>query len=149
MNYQFKSTNKDLFSLHDCEATSAKLEDDKLTFYFPKGIFYCEYGDYWPNTAKAALEFEVEYLDEITFYLFKEKSKKRIVKEYTIEEVIEKINKKKWQIEFLYRYDGYNEVMYTVMVWFNKKPYSYEGQIFIRNKSETYYYDGRINDEDY
>ncbi len=143
MNYEFSSTAKENFSLHDCRATVADLKGNVLTFYFPEGIFYNEYEDCWPNTGPAAVKYVVEYLDEVTFYLFEERLCQKTVKEYTIQQLIEKINSQQWQLEFLYRYDGYREVMYTVDVWFNKKPWSYQGQLFIRNTSETFFWNIR------
>ncbi len=148
MNYKFESNNKECFSLHDCIVSKAKLEDNKLTLYFPKGIYYSEYGNYWPNTAEAAVEYTIEYLDEAYVYVFKETEKKRIVKEYTLEQLVKKINNKKWQLEFLYRYDGHKEIMHTVFIWFDKKPYSYEGQIFIGANSETFRWNPPVKLED-
>ncbi len=138
MKFKYKSTDKKCFSLHDCKATEADLKDNVLTFYFPEGIFYHEYADFWPNTGSGAVEYFIEYLDEVTFYLFEKSLNQKVVKEYNVSQLVDKINSKKWQLEFLYRYDGYKEVMFTVMVWFNRKPYSYEGQLFIRNVKETF-----------
>lgn len=78
MNYEFTSNDKECFSLHDCRADGAELTGDQLILYFTKGIFYNEYGDYWPNTGRAAVEFVIEHVDEITFYLFKEKGKRKL-----------------------------------------------------------------------
>jgi hypothetical protein len=138
MNYEFTSNNKDCFSLHDCRAVHVEIKDSCLTLYFPEGIFYSEYEDCWPNTGSAAVEYVFDDPEDIRFYLFKGKKKKKTVKEYSLKKLADKINSKKWQLEFLYRYDGYQEVVYTVSVWFNKKPWSYAGQIFIRNEGETF-----------
>lgn len=146
MNYEFTSNDKECFSLHDCRADGAELTGDQLILYFTKGIFYNEYGDYWPNTGRAAVEFVIEHVDEITFYLFKEKRKKKIVQEYTARQLVDKISSQKWQLEFLYRYDGYEQTMHSVMVCFDKRPYSYEGQLFIRFKSETFKWNSPVPD---
>ena len=148
MNYKFESNNKEHFSLHDCLVTKAKLEDNKLTLYFPEGIFYSEYGDHWPNTSKAAVEYVVDYLDEVYVYVFKKVGKKKVVKEYNVEQLVKKINSNKWKLEFLYRYDGYKEIMHTVFVWLDKKPYSYEGQLFIGTNSEKFRWNPPLESSD-
>ncbi len=138
MTYKYKSTDQKCFSLHDCRATRAELKENVLILYFPEGIFYRHYDDFWPNTGSGAVKYVIEHLDEVTFYLFEKRLNQRVVREYTIRQLVDKINSKQWQLEFLYRYDGYKEVMYTVEVWFNKKTYSYEGQLFIKNTKETF-----------
>ena len=40
MHYEYSSTDKKKFSLHDCRATSVELTDKQLFFCFPDGIFF-------------------------------------------------------------------------------------------------------------
>ena len=57
-----------------------------------------------------------------------------IREEYTIEEVAERINKKEWELEFGYQYDGFQELLHTGWLWQDQQPYSLECRIFIRTK---------------
>ena len=72
MSYRYNSTDKDKFSLHDCRSDHIELEDGRLTFFFPSGIFCTDYGDDWPNTSAASLEYNVDSMRGITFYAFRE-----------------------------------------------------------------------------
>lgn len=137
MQYEYSSTDKDGFSLHDCRATSAELMDERLLFRFPNGIFYEGYSDDWPNTGKAEVEFAIEPMRGVSVYLFAESEGKTVRKEYTIEQVIEKVNKHQWEIEFAYRYDGYEEVLYKCWIWENKGPWTYECELWIGTKEHT------------
>ncbi|MDD5935782.1 MAG: hypothetical protein PUC65_09510 [Clostridiales bacterium] len=137
MEYDLISTDKEKFSLHDCRTTSAKYEDGQLTLYFPNGIFFEDYSDDWPNTGNAAVEFLVDPMRGVSFYLFEECEGNVIRREYTMEQLIEKINNKEWELEFAYRYDGYQEILYMCWIWCNHEPYSYECQFFIGTKEEV------------
>lgn len=137
MTYENKSNDKNNFSLHDCRAESAKWEDNELTFYFPSGIFFREYGEDWSNTGSAAVKFEVDFLREADFFLFAKSGEQVMREEYSIDMLAEKINSKEWELEFAYRYDGYEEILYTCRVWFDKEPYCYEAQLFIGAKNEV------------
>ena len=137
MKYEYTSTDKDSFSLHDCRAVKAELIQNKLIFFFPDGIFFADYSDDWPNTGKAEVEFTIDRLRGVTVYLFKESEGQTIRHEYTLNAFIEKINKGEWELEFAYRYDGYQEILYRCWIWENHTPWTYECEIWIGTKENT------------
>ena len=137
MQYEHSSTNKSDFSLHDCRATSVELINDRLIFRFPDGIFFFEYSDDWPNTGKAEVEFRVDSMRGVTFYLFVESDGQTIRKECTLEQLIDKINTNEWELEFAYRYDGYEEVLYKCWIWRNHEPWTYECELWVGTKENT------------
>ena len=137
MQYDYTSTEKDRFSLHDCRATSASLRDDQLVFIFPDGIFFEEYSNDWPNTGKAEVEFTIDLLRGITVYQFIESDKQTIRTELDIKLLIEKINSKEWELEFLYRYDGYQQILYECWIWENIGTQTYECELWIGTKTDA------------
>jgi len=147
MKYEYTSTDQDSFSLHDCRAVKAELINNKLIFFFPDGIFFADYSDDWPNTGKAEVEFTIDHLRGVTVYLFKESEGQTIRQEYMLTECIEKINKGEWELEFAYRYDGYQEVLYRCWIWENHTPWTFECEIWIGTKQNTVFrWDSPKND---
>lgn len=137
MNYEHTSTDKDNFSLHDCRATAVELSDNHLIFCFPDGIFFVGYSNDWPNTGKAEVEFVIDPMRGVTVYLFKDMKEQTIREECQLNDLIEKINSGKWELEFAYRYDGYQEVLYKCWIWENDEPWTYECELWIGTKEDT------------
>ena len=55
---------------------------------------------------------------------------------------IEKVNSKEWELEFAYRYEGYQEVLHMCWIWQNGEPWTMEAQLFIGTKEpEIFCYD--------
>ncbi len=144
MQYEYVSTEKDKFSLHDCRAVSVEQVDDRLIFFFPDGFFYSEYSNDWPNTGKAEVEFVIDPMRGVTVYLFKESEAQTVREQYTLEQLIERINRGEWELEFAYRYDGYEEILYKCWIWENHTPWTYECELWIGTKEDMVFrWDGR------
>lgn len=137
MQYEYTSKDKDRFSLHDCRALSAGFSDGILTFRFPDGIFCADYSNDWPNTGKAQVEFTVDPMRGVCFYLFISAEGKTIRQEYTVEQLAEKINTHEWELEFAYRYDGFEEILYTGWIWAEQKPWTYECELWVGSREDT------------
>ena len=137
MPYEYTCKDKERFSLHDCRALSARLIDGRLVFQFPDGIFCADYSKDWPNTGKAEVSFTIDPMRGTSFYLFVEREGKTIREEYPIENLIEKINAQEWELEFAYRYDGYQEILYTGWIWSDHIPWTFECQLWIGTKEDT------------
>lgn len=137
MQYEHSSTDKDRFSLHDCRSTSAELINDRLIFSIPDGIFFDDYSDDWPNTGKAEVEFVIDPIRGVSVYLFTQSKGKTIRKEYTLKQLIKRVNRHKWELEFAYRYEGYEEVLYKCWIWEDHEPWSYECELWIGTKENT------------
>ena len=59
MQYEFSSTDKEKFSLHDCRSTYVERINERLIFRIPDGFFNSDYSDDWPNTGNAEVEFKM------------------------------------------------------------------------------------------
>ena len=134
MNYAFQSSDSGKFSLHDCIANQVIREGDRLTFRFPDGIYWDEYGSDWPNTGPAETEFIIDPMRGVSFFLFEKRGDITVRREYTPEEWVDRINRGEWELEFAYRYDGYEEILYVCWIWENGEPWSYEAQLWIGTK---------------
>ncbi|MCR4952273.1 MAG: hypothetical protein K6A40_13220 [Solobacterium sp.] len=139
MTFQYTDNDRDRFSLHDCRAQHIQLENDILTFTFPDGIWCEQYGQDWPNTGKAAVSFHVDQMRGTVLFVFHDENKKTIRTDYTLDELIRKVNAGEWELEFGYRYDGYQEILYRGWIWENHEPWTYECQLFIGTKEEAEY----------
>ena len=137
MRYGYSSIDKDRFSLHDCRAASTELKDEQLIFFFPDGFFFDDYSEDWPNTGKAEVEFTIDPMRGITVYQFIESNGQTIRKELTPEHLIDKINEGEWELEFAYRYAGYEEILYTCWIWQKHEPWSCECELWIGTKEKT------------
>ena len=137
LTYALSDTDKDKFSLHDCRAKKVVLDGNLLTFVFPDGIFFEEYGDDWPNTGPAELAYATE--GGVSVYLFEDMDGYEIRTAYTIEQLADKVNSGEWELEFAYQYDGFHEVFHTGWIWQEHEPWSRECQLFIGIKQDAVY----------
>ena len=137
MPYEYQSTEKERFSFHDCRAVSAEMIGERLIFRFPDGIFCEDYSDDWPNTGKAEVEFTLDPMRGVTFYLFVDSKGETLRREVAIDRLIEKLARHEWELEFAYRYDGYEEILYKCWIWENREPWSYEGELWIGTGENT------------
>ena len=137
MQYVFSSSDKEKFSLHDCRATSVELINDHLIFRLPDGFYCADHSKDWPNSGKAEIEFIIDPMRGVYLNLFVESDGQTIRKKYTIEQMVERINSQEWELEFAYRYDGYEEVLYNCWVWIKQAPWSYEAELWIGTKEDT------------
>lgn len=114
-------------SLHDCRATKVSFKNGNLSFLFTDGIFLVKDKKVL-KTGSARVKFYLENRDEddITIQVFKKKLNKIIREEWTLKKLIKGINKGKYELEFLYRYQGYNSMIFECWLWFDKKPYHME-----------------------
>ena len=137
MQYSYSSTDKDRFSLHDCLATAVELNGEHLIFTFPDGIFYDEYSNDWPNPGKAEVEFIIDRMRGVTVYEFIDEKGQTFRKEYSLEQLLEKINSAKWELEFAYRYDGYEEILYKCWIWEKSGQGTFECELWIGTKEDV------------
>ena len=85
MQYEFSSTDKEKFSLHDCRSTSVELINERLIFKIPDGFFNSDYSDDWPNTGRAEVEFKIDPMRGVCLYIFADSDGQTIRREYTLE----------------------------------------------------------------
>ncbi|MBP0970045.1 MAG: hypothetical protein J5744_07865 [Oscillospiraceae bacterium] len=104
MEFEKESRDREKFSLHDCRADRIEQKDRKLTFFFPGGIANSDLGNDWPNTGRAAVQFVLLEEDGICFYLFRDEDGKTVREQYSVKQLMQKLNSKEWELEFAYRY---------------------------------------------
>ena len=100
MQYEFSSTEKDKFSLHDCRSTSVELINQRLICKLPDGFFNVDYSDEWPNTGLAEVEFVIDPMRGAYLNIFVDSDGQTIRKDYTLDQLVEKINNSEWELEF-------------------------------------------------
>lgn len=140
MDYLYQKRDRLPFSLHDCLAKRIDREGSLLTFRFPDGIYHEEYGDDWPNTGKAAVSFTVDAFRGVTFHLFTDNNGLTVRQQIEADQLIEKVNAGIWELEFAYRYDGFQEIMYSCWLWQDEVPYCREAQLFIGIAEEPVFF---------
>ena len=129
MLFSYKGTDRERFSLHDCRAVSAELVEDRLTFTFPGGIFCADYGKDWPNTGAAAVEFALDPQRGSHVDLFRESGEETVRECLALEALTGKLNAGEWELEFLFRYDGYGEILYICYIWGLREPGCFEAHL--------------------
>ena len=85
MQYEFSSTDKGKFSLHDCRSNSVELINGRLIFKLPDGFFNADYSDDWPNTGSAEVEFAIDPMRGVYLNIFADSDGQTIRKEYTLD----------------------------------------------------------------
>lgn len=150
--YYDKNENDDI-SLHDCRATAVSLKNKKLAFTFPDGFFVCDQNKQNPYgktlcTDQSEIEFQI-LEEDVTVYIFSRKMGKTIREEWEIRDYIEKINDHTYELEFLYKYKGYQSMIFECMIWFNKKPYCKECVLMMRTEDITYRWNQLCEDREW
>lgn len=135
-------------SLHDCVAERAYFENGKLVFEFRDGFWIAP--DHPDSNLSEVVRTDfskVEYTLEdgadydVTVYVFKRSfGKKTVGSEWTVEELVDKINSGKCKLEFLYQYLDYSARMVECDLHFDKKPYHQECIMKISAPETRYYW---------
>ena len=147
MHYSHCDQNEQDLSLHDCVAERAYFENGRLGFEFPDGFWISP--DHPASdlsnlvrTDYSKVEYVLAFGDDcdVTVYVF-EKScfKKSIRTEWTVRELVDKINTGKCRLEFLYQYLDYNARIVECELKTDKKPYRKECLLKI-SAPEVHYY---------
>ena len=139
--YKHCEINDEHISLHDCHATNVTYEKGILTFCFDDGIWISSNTlNKTVRTDKACVKFYLETGEEcdVSIYVFEKKLKRTIRKELPISKLLDFINDKKYTLEFLYQYKGYNSRVIDCWLWSEKKPFHKECQMKIRIEKVEY-----------
>ena len=146
MDFSHSDRDEDLFSLHDCITDRACFEGKELRFEFPDGFWVLPHHpasdiDKVVRTDAAQVTYTLmdnEY--DVTIYVF-EKSifGQTVRKEWSVAELVDRINSGKCKLEFLYRYNqGDNNAILKCNVRVDKKPYFKDAWIEITYASVEY-----------
>lgn len=154
MNFSHCDHNEQCLSLHDCIAERAYLENGKLGFEFEDGFWVSPDHPESPLTNLVRTDFsKVEYTLEdggnydVTVYVLKRSfGKKTVGTEWTVRELVSKINAGECKLEFLYQYLGYNTRMVECELICHKKPYR-RGCIMKISAPEVSYYWNNLRED--
>ena len=160
MNFAHCDKDEKYLTLHDCVAERAYFENGKLGFEFNDGFWISPDHPESNLSELVRTDFsKVEYTLEdgedydVTVFVFKKSSyfkrfsyKKAIRIEWTIHELVNKINNGKCKLEFLYQYVDYNSRIVECELNFDKKPYRRECVIKISAPEVSYYWNNLRED---
>lgn len=145
--YKHCDNESTFISLHDCHATKVFFENGILRFVFQDGIWVSKEHSHnmtgkTVRTDVAEVEFFLEFGDEsdITVYVFEKKLNQTVRAEWELSRLIKSLNDKKYTLEFLYQYKGYNSMIIECWLWSDKKPYHRECELKLSLTDVKYYW---------
>lgn len=134
-------------SLHDCHAASILYENGVITFTFPDGIWVTnECPDnalkktVRTDMAEVQISLDLKSEDDITVYIFEERFRKTLRKEWKLSKLMEYVNHKKCTLEFLYQYKGYRSMIIECCLWSKRKPHHRECELKVSLQDIRYYW---------
>ena len=134
--YRYKVVNDEYVGLHDCRANKMAWNADVLSFYIPDGIWVWKTGE-TIKTKEAKVDFEIidKEIDGVDIYLFKKNRSGKVVREeWELNNFINAVNNGTFKLEFVYKYQGYQSVLYKCYVWFDRTPYHYECEMILHTE---------------
>ena len=112
--YRYKVVNDECVGLHDCRANKMAWNENVLSFYIPDGIWVWMTGE-TIKTKEAKVDFEIidKEIDGVDIYLFKKNRSGKVVREeWELNNFINAVNNGTFELEFLYKYQGYQSILY-------------------------------------
>ncbi len=154
MNFSHCDKDEKYLSLHDCVAEQAYFENGKLGFEFNDGFWISPDHPESNLSNLVRTDFsKVEYTladgrdYNVTVYVFKRSfGKKMTGSEWTLQELVNKINAGKCKLEFLYQYLDYHARMVECVLHFDKKPYHKRCIMKISSPEVSYYWNNLRED---
>lgn len=154
--FKHYDTDDNYISLHDCHVTNITYENGILTFGFDDGIWILE--GHPSNSLNKIVKTDKAYVKlcletgeayDVTLYIYEKKFNKTLRKEWDLYKLIEKINEKKYTLEMLYQYKGYNSILIECWMWSDKKPYSRECELKIAATGAEYCWNSLCEDREW
>ena len=154
MKFSHCDHNEKYLTLHDCIAERAYFEDGKLCFEFNDGFWISSSHPVSSLSEVVRTDFsKVEYTLEdgedynVTVYVFKKNLFKKTVRiEWSIKELVNKINNREFRLEFFYQYIDGNSRIVECQLKSDKKPYRYECIMKISAMEVGYYWNNLCED---
>ena len=154
MNFSHCDHDEKYLTLHDCVAGRAYFENGKLGFEFDDGFWvspdHPESGlSELVRTDRSKVEYTLEDGEDydVTVYVFKKSFFKKVIRtEWSVQELVNKINTGKCKLEFLYQYIDYNSRIVECEIKFDKKPYRQECIMKISAPEVGYYWNNLRED---
>lgn len=143
--YKHVEDGSEFISLHDCLANSIAIDEKKISFNFVDG-FWITPNHPWGNpsettrTDHSCVDFHLNgTLEDISISVFRKNILRRTIREiWTIQRLADCVNKQIAQIEFLYQFKNYNEMLFECMLHFDRRPYFCDCQIKIPTLRAVY-----------
>ncbi len=139
--------------LHDCCADRILIEKGKISFDFADGFWItpdhkCSNFQEVVKTDSAKVEFFLEEsFEEIIVYIFRKGVFGKTIREtWTIQKLVDFVNNKANQLEFLYHFKQDHESLFQCELHFNKRPFRYVCQIEIPVVKIVYKWDNLCPD---
>lgn len=154
MKFSHCDHNEKHLTLHDCIAERAYLENGTLGFEFNDGFWVSPDHPESNLSELVRTDFsKVEYTLEssigcdVVVYVFERTLFKKTVRtEWTVEQLVEKINSGKCRLEFLYQYIDCNCRIVECALRSDKKPYYRECLMWIYAPEVSYYWNNLRED---
>lgn len=135
-------------SLHDCISEKAYFQNGKLGFTFSDGFWISSEHPDSNLPAVVRTDFsKAEYILEdgedydVTVYLFRKSFFNKTLRiEWTLRELVDKINSGKYRLEFLYQYTDSNSRIVECVLRSDKKPYHIECIMKVSATEVRYYW---------
>ena len=154
INGNFKHTDPDAFhdkelTLHDCIADKISFDNNTLRFYLPDGFWITPRHKENPfdktiRTDASTVNFSLENIDEITVRVFARDiwrwSKKSLVENWHIEQLVAAINSEQCTLEFITQYRSHHEQMWQCVIHSKKKPYYRECELYLPETKATFFW---------
>ncbi len=153
--YKHCDIDDSFISLHDYYANKIIVEDSMISFYFENGFWITPDHKYnnlnntvGTDSSMVNFYFEKEYADEILIYVFRKNIFRNTIREeWNLQKLTDFINNKRFRLEILYQYKGYNELIFDCWLHTDKKPYFYECQLKIPTTKATYCWNNLCEDQ--
>lgn len=137
MAFLHQDSEETRFSLHDCRADRVELQDGMLSFFFPEGFWVtAEHPANHTGMIVRTGPGRVDYVlrrddgDDVSVSVFRKlRWPWSLRTKWELPKLLEVLNKKHWQLEFLYQYPGGWDRIIEGWFWFQKKPWHYECQL--------------------
>ena len=150
MSYLHCDHEEKHLTLHDCRATRVSLEGGELVFHFPNGFCVgCLHPEnpYRKPIMTDAAEVRYHLVRERSYdaygYVFDHKKPGKAIRwDYTTEQLMTDINEKGGELEFLYQYLDEDRRIIKCELWFDKKPYHRECELFLHADRVAYLWNG-------
>ena len=154
MNFAHCDTDEKYLTLHDCVAERAYFENGKLGFEFNDGFWISPNHPESNLSAPVRTDFsKAEYTlkdgkdYDVTVYIFTRSfGKKTVGSEWTVDELVDKINSGKCKLEFLYQYLDYDARMVECELHFDEEPY-HQGCIMKISAPKVNYYWNNLRED--
>lgn len=132
--------------LHDCRVTHISSEKNKIIFDFKNGFYLLEDQKlFYTDESRVVFYYpkETEEINQLCIYIFTsldDENKKSLREEISFKEFMELINQKKYEFEFITKYQDENSFFFIGTLFFEEEPYYQECHLEIWTDKIKFYW---------